>query len=290
MWIVEDATMVMESLGPEPLEAEFTPEVLQQRARRRSAPIKSVVLDQTVVAGMGNLYTDEALHYAKIHPLRPANKLKRADFELLHAGIIKALRMGIDARGSSLGSTLRDHINVDGEPGQPPLLEDGECRHDDNVAAGDDRRQPPGHRPPGREGHEDGDDDHPVRERIEQLPEHADLAGVPGDEPVDPVAGADHEQDDEGRHVPPREVDAEEDRHEAQPGERDEIGDREDPGRDDLSGVPVHAGPPRPPMIPAGVGDLRRVSLAERAQASSDRASAESGAHAVFVARSRPPI
>ena len=110
--------MVMESLGPEPLEAEFTPEVLQQRARRRSAPIKSVVLDQTVVAGMGNLYTDEALHYAKLHPLRPANKLKRADFERLHAGIIKALRMGIDARGSSLGSTLRDHINVDGEPGQ----------------------------------------------------------------------------------------------------------------------------------------------------------------------------
>ena len=118
MWIVEDATMVMESLGPEPLEAEFTPEVLQQRARRRSAPIKSVVLDQTVVAGMGNLYTDEALHYAKMHPLRPANKLKRPDFERLHAGIIKALRMGIDARGSSLGSTLRDHINVDGEPGQ----------------------------------------------------------------------------------------------------------------------------------------------------------------------------
>lgn len=118
MWIVEDATMVMESLGPEPLEAEFTPEVLQQRARRRSAPIKSVVLDQTVVAGMGNLYTDEALHYAKIHPLRPANKLKRADFERLYDGIIKALRMGIDARGSSLGSTLRDHINVDGEPGQ----------------------------------------------------------------------------------------------------------------------------------------------------------------------------
>jgi formamidopyrimidine-DNA glycosylase len=118
MWIVEDATIVMESLGPEPLEAEFTAEVLQQRARRRSAPIKSVVLDQTVVAGMGNLYTDEALHYAKIHPLRPANKLKRADFERLHDGIIKALRMGIDARGSSLGSTLRDHINVDGEPGQ----------------------------------------------------------------------------------------------------------------------------------------------------------------------------
>jgi formamidopyrimidine-DNA glycosylase len=121
MWLVEDATMVMESLGPEPLEAEFTPAVLRQRASSRSAPIKSVLLDQTVLAGMGNLYTDEALHYAKIHPMRPANRLKPRDWIELHAGIIAALRMGIDARGSSLGTTLRDHINVDGEPGQNQL-------------------------------------------------------------------------------------------------------------------------------------------------------------------------
>ena len=117
MWVVEDATMVMESLGPEPLDAAFTPDVLRQRAGKRAAPIKSVLLDQSVLAGMGNLYTDEALHHAKIHPLRPANRLTRADFERLHAGIIRALRMGLDARGSSLGTTLRDHINVDGVPG-----------------------------------------------------------------------------------------------------------------------------------------------------------------------------
>ncbi len=118
MWLVEDATMVMESLGPEPLDAEFTPQVLRARAGKRSAPIKSVILDQTVLAGMGNLYTDEALHHAKIHPLRPANKLKPDDWQRLYAGIIEALRMGIAARGSSLGTTLRDHINVDGSPGQ----------------------------------------------------------------------------------------------------------------------------------------------------------------------------
>ena len=117
MWLVEDATMVMEALGPEPLDAAFTPEVLRDRAGRRTAPIKSVILDQRVLAGMGNLYTDEALHYAKIHPLRPANKLKPEDWRRLHAGIVEALRMGIAARGSSLGSTLRDHINVDGAPG-----------------------------------------------------------------------------------------------------------------------------------------------------------------------------
>jgi formamidopyrimidine-DNA glycosylase len=117
MWLVEDATMVMEALGPEPLDAAFTPEVLRERAGSRGAPIKSVILDQSVLAGMGNLYTDEALHYAKIHPLRSANKLRRDDWRRLHAGIVQALRMGIEARGSSLGSTLRDHINVDGAPG-----------------------------------------------------------------------------------------------------------------------------------------------------------------------------
>ena len=109
----------MESLGPEPLEAEFTPEVLRARAgsaARRSSPC---ILDQTVLAGMGNLYTDEALHYAAIHPLRPANKLKRADYERLHAGILAgAAAWASTARGSSLGSTLRDHINVDGAPGE----------------------------------------------------------------------------------------------------------------------------------------------------------------------------
>jgi len=117
MWIVEDATMVMESLGPEPLEAEFTPEVLRARAGRRALPIKSLLLDQTVVAGIGNLYADEALFVARIHPLKPANRLTRPEWARLHAGIVDALRKGIDARGSSLGTTLRDHVNVDGEPG-----------------------------------------------------------------------------------------------------------------------------------------------------------------------------
>jgi formamidopyrimidine-DNA glycosylase len=118
MWLVEDATMVMESLGPEPLDAEFTPAVLRARAGKRAAPIKSVLLDQTVVAGLGNLYADEALHLARINPLRPANRLKPADWQRLHDGIVEALRMGIAARGSSLGTTLRDHINVDGDPGR----------------------------------------------------------------------------------------------------------------------------------------------------------------------------
>jgi formamidopyrimidine-DNA glycosylase len=118
MWLVEDAAMVMEALGPEPLDAAFTPEVLRARAGKRAAPIKSVLLDQSVLAGMGNLYTDEALHYAKINPLQPADSLRPDDWARLHAGIVRALRLGIEARGSSLGTTLRDHVNVEGAPGQ----------------------------------------------------------------------------------------------------------------------------------------------------------------------------
>lgn len=117
MWIVEDATMVIETLGPEPMEAEFTAAVLRARAGKRTAPIKSVLLDQKVVAGVGNIYSDEALWYAKVHPLRPASRLKPAEWVSLYDGIVRALRMGIDARGSSMGTSLRDHINVDGEPG-----------------------------------------------------------------------------------------------------------------------------------------------------------------------------
>ena len=77
-----------------------------------------MLLDQSVVAGVGNIYSDEALYFARIHPLRPANKLKPADWVRLHAGIVDALRMGIDARGSSMGTSLRDHVNLDGDPGR----------------------------------------------------------------------------------------------------------------------------------------------------------------------------
>ncbi len=118
MWLVEDATMVMETLGPEPLDAEFTPQVLRERAGKRSAPDQVRPARPDRARRHGQPLHDEALHYAKLHPLRPANKLKPDDWLRLHAGIIEALRMGIAARGSSLGTTLRDHINVDGAPGR----------------------------------------------------------------------------------------------------------------------------------------------------------------------------
>jgi formamidopyrimidine-DNA glycosylase len=89
-------------VGPEPLEPGFTPEVLSSAARGRKAPVKAFLLDQRRIAGVGNIYADEALFRARIHPLRPAGKLRRAEVERLHAGIIGALEAGIARQGASI--------------------------------------------------------------------------------------------------------------------------------------------------------------------------------------------
>jgi formamidopyrimidine-DNA glycosylase len=89
-------------LGPEPLDPGFTPEVLRAAARNRNAPVKAFLLDQRRVAGIGNIYADEALFRAGIHPLKPAGRLRRADFDRLHAAILETLQAGIERQGSSI--------------------------------------------------------------------------------------------------------------------------------------------------------------------------------------------
>ena len=94
MWLVKDANSVTGKLGPEPLEAEFTPRVLAQILDNRKTDIKSLLLDQTLIAGIGNMYADEALYYARLHPLRAANSLTRSEIEKLHGAIQKVLKAG----------------------------------------------------------------------------------------------------------------------------------------------------------------------------------------------------
>jgi formamidopyrimidine-DNA glycosylase len=89
-------------VGPEPLEPGFTPEVLASAARGRKAPVKAFLLDQRRIAGVGNIYADEALFRARIHPLRPAGNLRRGEVDRLHAGIIEALEAGIARQGASI--------------------------------------------------------------------------------------------------------------------------------------------------------------------------------------------
>ncbi len=100
-------------LGLEPLAQEFTPEHLRALARGRTAPIKAFLLDQRRIAGVGNIYADEALFRAGIHPLRPAGRLSLRQHCKLRVAMIDALQAGIDARGA----TIDDFRHVNGVRG-----------------------------------------------------------------------------------------------------------------------------------------------------------------------------
>ncbi|MGZ4173431.1 MAG: bifunctional DNA-formamidopyrimidine glycosylase/DNA-(apurinic or apyrimidinic site) lyase [Solirubrobacteraceae bacterium] len=100
-------------LGIEPLTPEFTLEHLRLVARGRRAPVKAFLLDQRRVAGVGNIYADEALFRAGIHPLRPAGRLTRPQLALLREAVEDTLRAGIEAKGA----TIDDFRHVDGARG-----------------------------------------------------------------------------------------------------------------------------------------------------------------------------
>jgi formamidopyrimidine-DNA glycosylase len=100
-------------LGVEPLSDAFTVEHLRTLAKDRRAPVKAFLLDQTKIAGVGNIYADEALHRARIHPLRPAGRLQRPQLEALRDAVVEVLHAGIDAGGS----TIDDFRHPDGVQG-----------------------------------------------------------------------------------------------------------------------------------------------------------------------------
>ncbi len=114
MWLVQDPETLLAGLGPEPLSRQFTGRFLATALARRSAPIKAVLLDQAVAAGVGNIYADEALFDARIHPRRPANQLAAQDCVRLCRSIRKMLRHGIAYRGSFIGT----YAPPSGIPGQ----------------------------------------------------------------------------------------------------------------------------------------------------------------------------
>jgi formamidopyrimidine-DNA glycosylase len=89
-------------LGVEPLDDRFTTDRLHALARACRAPVKAMLLDQKRIAGVGNIYADEALFRAGIHPLRPANRLTRAQAAALRDAVVDSLRAGIAANGASI--------------------------------------------------------------------------------------------------------------------------------------------------------------------------------------------
>jgi len=100
-------------VGREPLAAAYRSKHLAERLAGRRAPVKAALLDQRTVAGVGNIYADEALWRARVHPLTPALALGPAEVSAVYRGVRDALRAGIRRQGS----TLRDYRLPDGEPG-----------------------------------------------------------------------------------------------------------------------------------------------------------------------------
>jgi len=111
--LASDPGEVVGRLGPEPLDVAFTAAVLRQAIGRRKAPIKTVLLDQRALAGLGNIYADEALFAARIHPQRRADTLTEADNRRLHRSIRRVLRDALDNRGAS----FRDYVDGGGREG-----------------------------------------------------------------------------------------------------------------------------------------------------------------------------
>jgi formamidopyrimidine-DNA glycosylase len=114
-FLIEDSRLEerFAKLGIEPFAPEFTAEALGEMAAGRTAPLKSFLLDQSGVAGVGNIYADEALFRAELHPLSPAGSMKPEHFEALRDAVVAALEAGIDAGGSSID----DYRDARGEKG-----------------------------------------------------------------------------------------------------------------------------------------------------------------------------
>jgi len=113
LWLVDDADTVICRLGPEPLDESFTADILGQRLSRHRIPIKAALLDQRIVAGLGNMYADEVLFAAGINPLRKADSLSSEEVQLIHNCMCRILLAGIGSKGASVAT----YVRPEGEPG-----------------------------------------------------------------------------------------------------------------------------------------------------------------------------
>jgi formamidopyrimidine-DNA glycosylase len=114
MYLSADPNEVVGKLGIEPLSLQFTREALANILKQRSLPVKSSLLNQEYIAGIGNMYADEALFVAKIHPQQPANSLVTAQISRLHRAIKQVLKQGIKNGGAS----VRNYRGPDGSKGR----------------------------------------------------------------------------------------------------------------------------------------------------------------------------
>jgi len=124
VWLVEDPQPVFAKLGPEPFDDSLTGEVFWERLQKHKRLVKSLLLDQGFIAGLGNIYTDEALHLSKIHPRSRSDRLSPQDATVLLANIRLVLEDGIRRNGASIdwvyrGGEFQNYFRVYQQTGEP---------------------------------------------------------------------------------------------------------------------------------------------------------------------------
>jgi len=124
VFLAARAEDVTGALGPEPLEPAFTAKRLAAMLAAKRRQLKPLLLDQTFIAGLGNIYTDEALHLAKLHPLRPSDSVTAEEARDLWKGIRRALRTGLRHNGASIdwvyrGGGFQNYFRVYDRAGEP---------------------------------------------------------------------------------------------------------------------------------------------------------------------------
>jgi formamidopyrimidine-DNA glycosylase len=124
VFLMKDSDELLGSLGPEPLSDRFDPPMLARILSEHRRALKPLLLDQSVIAGLGNIYTDEALHRAKLHPLRQSNSLNSEEARALWEGIRNALQSGLHHNGASIdwiyrGGDFQNYLRAYGRGGEP---------------------------------------------------------------------------------------------------------------------------------------------------------------------------
>jgi formamidopyrimidine-DNA glycosylase len=124
VWLTGQPEKILGKLGPEPFGKTFTPLWLFENLHARKRSLKPLLLDQTFIAGLGNIYTDECLHIAKLHPLASSNNVTKEQAEALHKAIRAVLKEGIRRNGASIdwvyrGGEFQNYFRVYGRDGQP---------------------------------------------------------------------------------------------------------------------------------------------------------------------------
>jgi formamidopyrimidine-DNA glycosylase len=127
VWLTSHPEDVIGGLGPEPFDPTFTPQMLHTRLIERHRQMKPLLLDQAFLAGLGNIYTDEALHLSGVHPLRVSDTITGSEANRLHQAIQAVLLAGIEHNGASIdwvyrGGNFQNYFRVYGREGQPCLV------------------------------------------------------------------------------------------------------------------------------------------------------------------------